>query len=785
MSRSYLHTPVTWIEPEAVEPSPDVLEVSGGHVLLAEALARRGITYRDQGRAYLDPSCYHPAPATDLPDLDRAAERILSAIQKGETIGVWGDFDVDGQTSTALLVAVLRGLGGKVAYHIPVRGPESHGVAVPNLTKFIDEGVEVILTCDTGITAHEAAEYARTRKIDFIITDHHTLPPELPDAYACVNPQRLPEGHPLRTLPGAGTAWKLAEELANRSGRPELAVQQLDLAVMGIIADLAVLTGDARYLAQIGLEALRNTQRLAMHTILQEAQMHPGNLTEEHIGFILGPRLNAIGRLGDANPMVEFLNTEDITQARVLAAQLEGYNSHRKMLCDQVYQAAQAQIELDPSLLDAPALVLSHPQWPAGVVGIVASRLVELYHRPTILLTSPPGEPVRGSARSIEGVNITAAIAANQGLLLGFGGHPMAAGLSLDPQNLPAFRKGVSRAVTEQAAGKDLSPRLEIETYLSLKNVNDELVEQFERLAPFGPGNPAPVFASRNLTLKSVSSLGRTGEHVQWIVEDAEGNIQRVVLWNGSDLPRPEGRFDLAYTARENIYRGAREIQLTWMGVRLLEPESVEFPEGKPKQEVIDHRLDPDPEARLAELREREPDLIVWQEGETGAERVGVDRYHLSPAETLAIWNAPPGRAMLEAALRAVQPRQVYLFAASTASDQPVPFMNRLAGMARHAIQAMRGQVALSRLAAATAQREATIRKGLEWLEGRGMIQVVFEPDGNLILLEGGREDKAAAAKAESDLKYLLEDTAAFRKFYLHADAPVLLAFDPKLEKRR
>jgi single-stranded-DNA-specific exonuclease len=309
-----------------------------------------------------------------------------------------------------------------------VRARESHGINLPVLEQLINQGVELLLTCDTGISAHEALDYAQSRAVPVLVTDHHDLPPSLPNALALVNPKRLPEDHPLATLPGVGVAYKLAEELYRRAGRPEASAALLDLVALGIVADLALLSGETRYLLQCGLQALRQTRRLGLQAMLELAEIAPQNLAEEHISFVLGPRLNALGRLADANRAIELLTTQDMGRARILALELEGLNAERKLLTDQVFQAAQAQIEADRSLLDEAALVLAHPAWPGGVVGIVASRLVEYYHRPVVLLSAPPGQLARGSARSVEGINITAAIAANQRLLNGFGGHPMAAG---------------------------------------------------------------------------------------------------------------------------------------------------------------------------------------------------------------------------------------------------------------------------------------------------------------------------------------------------------------------
>ena len=390
-----------WIEPPKVEVPNSLRAAVGGHPLVAETLVRRGIRDSRAARAFLDPTHYHPTSPSALPHAERAAERLEHAILLGERICVWGDFDVDGQTATTILVSALRDLGASVFFHIPNREREGHGIDLTALEEVLAKGVDVLLTCDTGITAHDGVESASQQSVDVIITDHHDLPPTIPPAYAATDPKMLPQTHALRELPGVGVAYKLAQLLYRRAGRAEEATRHLDLAALGIVADVATQTGDVRFLLQRGLEALRRTERLGLRTLMEIAELDPTGLTEEHIGFELAPRLNALGRLADASPAVELLTTDDLERARILAHQLDGLNARRKMLCDQVTQAAEAQLERDPSLLDHGALELSHPRWPGGVIGIVAGRLAERYHRPVILITAPPGELARGSARSI------------------------------------------------------------------------------------------------------------------------------------------------------------------------------------------------------------------------------------------------------------------------------------------------------------------------------------------------------------------------------------------------
>jgi single-stranded-DNA-specific exonuclease len=774
-----------WVEPQPVDIPPEFLKALSGPPLLAEMLFRRGIQKVGEIQAFLDPDYYTPSPAAELPDLEKAADRIEAAIHNNEVIGVWGDFDVDGQTATTVLVDGLKKLNAKVTHYIPVRQRESHGVHVDSLAEFIDRGVDLVLTCDTGISALEAVEYCNQRDIEIIITDHHTLPPELPPAYAVVNPQRLAGDHPLASLCGVGAAFKLVEELYGRVGRTEELETYLDLVALGTVADVAVLTGDNRYLVQRGLKRMQTNPRLSIQTILDTAEVEPGNLTEGHIGFVLAPRLNALGRLDDSNPVVNFLSTTDQQKAALFASRLEGLNNRRKQLCDDVFHAAQSQLDNDHTLLDDPVIVLEHPQWPAGVIGIVANRIADLYGRPALLIAAPPGQIGRGSARSIDGINITEAIGSQQDLLEGFGGHPMAAGFAIPPENIPRFRQGLGRSIRAILQDKPLVRDLNLDAFLSLEDINLELVEQLNRLAPFGAGNPPLVFASRDLRLQSHSQLGRTKEHRLLFIEDQAGHTQRILWWRSAGLPLPEGRFDMAYTLQASNFRGEARVQVEYLDVRLQE-DSLPPEAALPDIQISDHRHALNPEEILASLPDQ--DRIIWHEGEKTNASGGVGRRDLTAADVLIIWNLPPGRAVLQDALMRVMPQKIILFGSNPALDNPRSFLAQLAGMLRHAINQRNGWIEIPHLAEATAQPEAVIQCGLDWLRGNGHIHIADRDADRIRVAENGSPDSTLKAEADSSLINLLKETSAFREYYLRADPIWILKAalpDPPAQKPR
>ena len=558
-----------WIEPEDVNVPEDFYEAAGGHPLVSELLIRKGFNLFKDAKAFLEPAYFKPSPSSDLPDLISAVERLEEAFKNNEPLCVWGDFDVDGQTSTALLVSAFREMGGNVTYYIPFRDRESHGLNIPALERIIAGNIKLLVTCDTGVSGHKEIDYAMSHGVDVIVTDHHDLPPVLPSAFAVINPKRLDSSHGLRELPGVGCAYKLVEELYRRQGRESETRKYLDLVALGIVSDIATQKGDTRYLLQRGLEVLRNTGRLGLRVIIENSGLNQNRISEEHIGFAIAPRLNSLGRLSDANLGVELLITDNSERAVILAGMLEGLNLRRRVLCDQVLKAAIDQIERDRSLLDYSALVMSHQSWPTGIIGIVASRLADIYSRPVILLSTSLKDIARGSARSVKGCNIYEAISAQKELLEGFGGHTMAAGLSIIPENIPDFRHAISNTLGDMSDTRTGS--IQLSSYLPLCELSTGLVEELQRLAPFGPGNELPVFAARDVLIKGCSRIGKKNEHRVLMVDDGTGQDYRVTWWQGSSFPLPEGRFDLAYTVRSVNYQGVKELQIEWIDARTTE----------------------------------------------------------------------------------------------------------------------------------------------------------------------------------------------------------------------
>lgn len=743
-----------WLDPQPADASPlSRLELPP---LVAQTLLRRGISRPEDAEAFLHPERF---ASTQFPGIESAVELIKLAIRSGDKICVWGDFDVDGQTSTALLVQTLQALNANVIYYIPVRGRESHGVHIESLKPIIENGAKLLLTCDTGITAHDAIDYANSRGLDVIVTDHHDLGETLPNAKAIVNPKLLREDHPLRNLAGVGVAYKLAEALLIENQKSEI-VNLLDLVALGLIADVALLQNETRSLAKQGIEQLRNTNRIGLRVMAELAGASFDSLTEETIGFTFAPRLNALGRLGDANPAVELLLTQDSARARLLATQIEGLNAQRRMLTKQVTDAAEAQLRENPDLLNQPAIVLSHPNWPGGVVGIVANRLVERHHKPAILFNESDDGILRGSARSIEGLHITEAIATQKDVLLGFGGHPMAAGMSLKKDDLPAFRRGLGKAIERQLGDIAFEePTLQLDAWLALSDLNLDLADSLELLAPFGAGNPELTLATRNVALMSVREIGKTKEHLRLNIEDENGEMQSLLWWSGAgeELPPTDAKFDVAYTLRATSYRGQRQVNLQFKEFRITEERPIEIKETG--LEIQDLRLNASTFERL------NIQTLVWAEGADKSK--GKSRFALTRADELAIYTTPPSPAELRHALEIVKPKTVHVFAVPPAEDKPDDFLKRLAGLCKFALNNKEGKTTLHDLAVAMAAREIAVELGLQWLAAGGQLSVNIE-DGD-VLLSKETQEKNPYLQAElfTAMRGVLNETSAYRKYFV------------------
>ena len=764
--------PSRWIEPAALNLSPSLVEACGGDELIASALYSRNIRSAVEAREFLAPADRGENEPFRLPGMEIAARRLTAALRAGERIGVWGDFDADGQTSTTILVQALRLLKADVLFHIPVRGPESHGISLPVLKDFLSKGVKLLITCDTGISALDAARECASRGVDLIITDHHTLPENLPPALALINPRFLPEGDPLYPLAGVGTAFQLVKALKYISGFELPLSYLLDLVALGTLADVAGLRGENRWLVKSGLECLRSTNRMAIRSILKNANCAQEGLNEDHVGFVLAPRLNAIGRLSDANPLVEFLLSGDPQFVNTFALQIEGTNGQRRLLMQDVVASAIRQLEQDLSLLDAPLILLSHPSWPGGVLGPAASRLVDRYQKPAIILQAVEGGIARGSARSVNGVDITEAIAQCADLLLSFGGHPMAAGLSLLTKDIPAFRSAIVKAIGSVAPPSPSG--VEIAAFKDLSGLDQILADRVGTLAPFGSENPALVFGVRDVVIRERKRIGKTGEHTRLLIQDPHGVNRDILHWQSADVEYPSGTFDLAVNISNGSYRGEPQVTLEWIGYRQ-ERTSISLSNPRKAIRVVDQR------EALIKMEEilppvEESEAIVFREGRLiPSIPNGMDRTNLILAKTLILACPPPDWETLSGLFSTVQPVEVHLFAFEPAYPAVKDVLARLMGILKYVIRQKESRSTMLTLSVQIAETTVFTRLALEYFNARGEIGIEIQDDEVVIFSPASQKQPNRVAGLENALVQVFQESRAFRKYYLQTDAEEMI----------
>ncbi|HWV37672.1 MAG TPA: single-stranded-DNA-specific exonuclease RecJ [Vulgatibacter sp.] len=559
------------------EPGAAALAAAVGcHEIVAQILWRRGIRSEEEADRFLRPRLADlPDPAL-LTGIEPAVARIVRAIEAGERITAYGDYDVDGVTSTTLLVSFLRACGADVDYYVPHRLGEGYGLNLDAVATLAARGTRLLVTLDCGVTAVAEVDEAIRRGVDVVVVDHHTTPAELPRAAAILNPWQPGCAYPTRHLCAVGVTFLLCAALRRAlrergrfAGRAEPNLRSfLDLVALGTIADVVPLTEANRLLVREGLQVLATSRRPGIRALKRVAGMaEDGAVSAGQVGFRLGPRINAAGRLDDAGRAVELLICDDPLRAERLARELDAANAERQSIERQILDEALAQAkEQGP----APGLVLAREGWHPGVVGIVASRIVSRLHRPAVVIGIDPATGVgKGSGRSIASFDLFGALQACSEHFVRFGGHRLAAGVTIEREAIDPFRQAFARVAEAQLAGQDLSPTLRIDALVDLDSLTERLCEELERLTPFGAGNPEPVFglrrvrASGRIVGRSATSAG----HLKLRLERAP-LVDAIGFGLADELPRLEGAVDLGFTLGFDEFRGVRRVQLGVKSVR-------------------------------------------------------------------------------------------------------------------------------------------------------------------------------------------------------------------------
>ena len=554
----------------------------------ARLLFSRGIKDEDSLSRFLAPSLDDLHDPYLLHDMDKAVNRIRRAIEQGEFILVYGDYDADGMTSASILKETLEQLGAECLVYLPNRFTDGYGPNASVYKYFIEQqGISLIVTVDNGVAGHEAIDLAQSMGVDVIVTDHHSLPEVLPDAHAIVHPEHPESDYPFKHLAGCGVAFKLACALLE-----EVQVELLDLVAIGTIADMVSLTDENRIMLQYGLEVLRNTQRIGLQELFEIAGISSSDVTEETVGFQLAPRLNALGRLDDPNPAIELLTGFDDEEVREIALMIQDKNEERKEIVQAIYEEAKSLVDPNKSVQ-----VLAKEGWNPGVLGIVAGRLLEELGQTVIVLNIEDGR-AKGSARSIEAVDIFEALDPHRELFIAFGGHAGAAGMTLEVDKLEALSELLEAYITEKGLDVATKNNLRLDEDLDLEALTIETVKNFERLAPFGMDHQKPVFYIRDFQVENARTMGAGNAHLKLKISKGSANFEVVAFGKGSlatEFAQVKD-LELAVTLSVNQWNGQTALQLMMVDARVdgvqlfnIRSKSVELPEGVP---VLDFTSD-------------------------------------------------------------------------------------------------------------------------------------------------------------------------------------------------
>jgi len=741
---------------------PEVIDAAGGDELVARIFFNRGYKDPDTIRQMMDESLYVPTRPEEFPGIDKAVERISKAIESGEKIAVYGDYDVDGVTSTVLLVQCLKWFTKSVTYHVPDRFTEGYGMNEDVIRSLAKEGVSLVVTCDCGISNINEIKAAKELGMDVVVTDHHNLPEVFPEADVILNPKLMGEGHRAKNLSGCGMAYFLALALLEHYNEPHKAEEFLDLLALSLIADVVSLNGENRYLLKKAKPKLFNTKRTGMRALLSIAEKDSRLETEEDIAFQLAPRINAAGRMESARLPVELLLCEDNAKALEMAMKIDYLNKERKRVQQEIAEQAMEMVEQRKK--NKTVLVLYNRFWHHGIIGIVAGKVCEAYRKPAILLSlKEDGVTVTGSARSTEDINIYELIKACSGKLLKFGGHSQAAGLSLKKEDLEDFTREIEARAEREYFIKNVV-RADVDMELELGSIDEDFYGRIQKAGPYGEGFEAPCFVTRNVTV--VSDRKTAKNHHIMVLADVRGNRIPAVKWFGEDEDLNGKVYDIIYKIGRNTYKGKNELQLT--ANHLLTVEGV--PEQAFDGQIIDGRG-----TDAVDVMEKYPDALYFYEGlkaKCPVDRV-VDRYSISPgnkAETLVFLSTPVNTSVFREVIALSRPEKVVINFSVPADYSFKGFMNNLMGLVKHVMNREGGRTSLEQMALKLCVEDNIMKAALKYLKTIALVEFLENSEDEIYFYSTKKPSPVNNVLLEKNLRNALMEKKAYQQFLMKLD---------------
>lgn len=684
--------------------------------LVTRLLHSRGIKTEEEIYEFLHPlemKIIHPKAFCDM---EKVVERLSKAIDEGEKIVIHGDFDADGVTSTSLLYRTFKYLGADVNYFIPNRETEGHGFDTKALVKLMTQvKPKVIISCDCGISDVDAVNFLNSFKIDVIITDHHEAPEVLPKALGIINPKApnaLDESltakqiESLTSLAGVGVAFKTAHALLEKYGKLEFISEILPYVAIGTVADLVPLIGENRYLVTKGLELISAGKHFGISQLLASAG-YKGQITSEQIAFGIAPRINASGRLDTVDSALKVLISDNKQEIQVAIQTLNEFNKIRQELCQNIFAEADEMVKKEGNRNSA--IVLFNKDWHIGIIGIVASMLVEKYYKPTFLMTySTETKQYRCSARSVEGINLYDAISMNSELFDGFGGHSMAAGLAFSEEkaSFEQVKSALCKTVKEMSQGKDLKPFINIDLLLEPDDVTVDLVEQISQLEPFGQSNPSPIFALKNLKIKEKRLMGENKNHLRLKCIGGSSELT-CIRWKDGDISLVQGDpLDIAFHPQINEFNGNTSVQLILDDIH---SEYLKEEDNLPKQKLFDHRKKTDILPQVNDyVKSSKQNILIFAESKPILDKLKpfdalysrtITRDSLRPCDALMLFDYPADRETFDRILNQTTPLAIHFMNYDLKYMDEEEFLNTVCKMLKFACHNNDGKVELRRCA--------------------------------------------------------------------------------------
>ena len=616
---------------------------------ISQILNNRGIENEKDAEIFMNPSLEYLRDPFLMKDMKKSTERIKKAIENKERIYIYGDYDVDGVSSTSILYLYFKSIGFPVKYYIPNRLEEGYGINEDAIKKIHDDGCDLIITVDCGITSVKEVELANELGIDVIITDHHECQSEIPDAYAIVNPKQEDCNYPFDMLCGCGVAFKMIQALTDEEEFKTSMFDYLEIVTLATICDIVPLIDENRIIVKNGLKLMKEGKNLGLRELIKVCGIETNKIGSSHIGFSIGPRINASGRLGYSYLGVQLFTTDNEDEAKEIANILEGKNIERQMIESKMYKEAEEILSSDERFKDDKVLVIAKEGWQHGIIGIVASKLTEKYYKPTILLTIEDGEAT-GSARSIKGFSIFDALVSCKDLMNKFGGHEQAAGLALDAKNIDELRVRINEIADYNLSKEDLIENIKVEYELKEDSATLDLVDNLHKLEPFGLSNPSPRFIMRDLLLTNIFKMGKNKQHLKIIVENKKSyecvGFNMAYLADNFQLG---DKVDILFQVDENNYNNERKVQFLLKDIRLSHPKSAVTNNLSMK---LFEKISPENKDSLYSVNTSEEDLVIDIDGDKN-----INIFDYIEEDTLVITNTLNGfyRALSDISLTDVE----------------------------------------------------------------------------------------------------------------------------------